>query len=372
VYYDQQTNKVFQISSGSVDYSTEYWYSLRINAGLRKNGLVVAGALGQTAGNSYTSVYSETQAETGAVFDAITWFDIVVEYQTYEVVAGCYSCSDWYDPFNYSFVSQKGEVIDLGITYGVWVWAAPTIVVSRTVSEVIQLGNTGGRANLPGPKGVFDLKVRAFIPVNWIWGPDACFVTHPTDGVIGMSTIYGGDGRDYNPFELTAYRGMSSIMLSSAGYILGIPFHNTGRTDRYVADALQSDGQTLKQDAVLHDCYLLDNWGRASFTNMHVAVSGSAPSISANFYAGISNPVSPPGVTPDINWNITIAINTTNPITPSYTVNYTHDCYPAYEVFHGAQPLYGYKPPGHNPLTNLAPCLYGFGQIVGSTAGTIF
>jgi hypothetical protein len=163
VYYDAQTNKVYQISSASTDYTTEYWYTTRINAGLRKNGFVVASGITNTNGTAYASAYSETFAEAGAVYDVVTWVDLIVEYQTYEVVAGCYTCSDWYDPFNYSFVAAKGDPINTGITFGVWVWASPTVYVARTAYEVIQLGNTGGRANTPGPKNVFDLKVRSFI-----------------------------------------------------------------------------------------------------------------------------------------------------------------------------------------------------------------
>ena len=255
VYYDQATNKVYQISSGTLDYNTEYWYSLHISAVLGKNGFTVAPVAADSNGTSYASAYSETQGETGAVFTASADYYLKAQYQTYETVPGCGSCSDWYDPFNYSFVSQRGEVINSGITFSVWVWASPAIVVTRTVTDLIQLGSSGGRVTMPGPKNVFDLTVRAFIPAKFVWGPDMCFQSTAT-GLNFKSTLYAGDNRDYTPFTGLDYRAMSSIMLSSAGYILpGTTFKNTGISKRYAADALQADGKTLKEDTVRHDCY---------------------------------------------------------------------------------------------------------------------
>jgi hypothetical protein len=271
VYYDAATNRVYQISSGSIDFNTEYWYSLQMASYLRQNGFTAGFGSGNTNGTSYVTTYAEAPASSGAVFDVINWVDLIIAHQTYEVVYGCWDCYDWYDPYNYSILARDGDPIDTGITFSVWVWAAPIMVV-RTLWQQIQLGNTGGSGNgIPGPRNVFYLKVKAFIRPSYVFGPDTC----STGGFVVKSTVYKGDGRGFDPYSFN-YRAMSSIMLSAGGYILpGTTYHDTGLSEQYASDGLVNG--VLTPDPVLDDCYKLNRRRRASNSDMHVAVSGPPP-----------------------------------------------------------------------------------------------
>jgi len=370
VFYDPGGNVVFHLSSGAVDFNTEYWYTLSLSSYLRKDGFVVDFDSAQSNGSSYVAAFGSATAVPGSYYDAITWADLVVTYQTYEVVYGCGLCYDWYDPFDYSFIERGGQPIDSGITFGAWVWLAP-VIVARTASQTITLGNTGGApSGIPGPRSVFNLKVKAFIRPPYIYGPDSCYAYWPGIGTIIQPTVYKGDGRGFDPWSFNV-RAISSIMLSTAGYILpGTSYNYTGVSEQYAFDGLQNGA--LVADSVLNDCHLLNRRGRASTNDMHVAVSGTAPLVTANFYGSASDPVSSVSPhAPPTSWNITATVNTSNPLLPTYTLVYTHKCYPDFEVYEGGRPLYQFQASGNDPAT-LAYCLAGLGQISGIKAGSLF
>ena len=95
VYYDSPSNTVYQVSSASIDYSTEYYYSLDIRSYLRQNGLVVSYDFEGSGGDSYASTYAETPGDGGSFFDAISYYNLSVTYQTYEVGAGTEAVSSY-------------------------------------------------------------------------------------------------------------------------------------------------------------------------------------------------------------------------------------------------------------------------------------
>jgi len=66
-------------------------------------------------------------------------------------------------------------------------------------------------------------------------------------------------------------------------------------------------------------------------------------------YGGANNPLSLGS--PEINWNYTIGLNSFIPSSPWYTLNYTHDCFPAHEVFVGNQQIHGYMPSSNDIAT---------------------
>jgi hypothetical protein len=104
---------------------------------------------------------------------------------------------------------------------------------------------------------------------------------------------------------------------------------------------------------------------------MHISTSGGPGQVSTNFYGSSSNPVTLASyATPSIDWNVTLSISGNNGF-PIYTVQYTHDCFPAYELYAGNQRIYDYKPSSYNPMS-FAACLAGFGQINGIKRGSLY
>ena len=368
VYYDSGSNTVYQISSASLDYSTEYYYSLVITSYLRKNGFTASFGYSSSNGGSYASNYVAVPGDSGSFFDAISYYYLEILYQTYEVLPGCSSCYDWYDPFDYSYVEQTGDATSSGPTYSVWVWWPPIVVV-RTYTSTIQLGNSGGGARLPFPPSVYDLKLRSFIPPPWVWGPDTCFSF--STGI--QSTIYHGDGRGFNPYTWNVRTHSEVMVLPSQGTGLSPTIYNyTGLSKRYASDALNYSTGSLTEDAVLHDCHYLDNQGWASTSDMHVDIFGQAPSAGAHMYGSAQNPVAPLGfITPSIDWNFTVAVSAANPSSPTYNVLLTHDCYPAFELYINNIPVYT-RMPADNSTSTIASCLYGFGQIDTSVSGNLY
>lgn len=95
-FYDTGRNVVVATASSTPDYSTQYYYRMRIRTALTKNDWVQAtdawGFSEWEIGSG--STYAETSAEPGVEYSAVSYHDGVMEYQTYEVVYGCYTCYD--------------------------------------------------------------------------------------------------------------------------------------------------------------------------------------------------------------------------------------------------------------------------------------
>lgn len=367
-YYDCTSQTVYATASMDSDYNTQYYYGTQFVMSLRKNGNPQAGGKwGYDPGQygSSTIYASISSATSNDYFDAITWYNLKIEYITEQIIPTCLGCNDWYDAYGYDSIASAGDEDDGGFTFSVWKWEPP-IIVTRIITEIIQLGNGGAAADVPGSNDVFDVKWRAFIPTPYVYGPDTC-VSSAT-GV--QRTIYHGDNRSYDPYSFAVRTHSEAIVRASTGTALVDPYIYTGRSKRYASDAL-SNGQLI-EDSTLHDCHLLDDQGFAATDNMHVSTSGTPGTVSVNFYGGAGNPVSFAGqYAPDINWNVAVSISANGVQYPRYSLTYTHDCFPAYELYVGHQRLYGYMPSNYHPEI-FSFCLLGVAQVSGSAVGVIF
>lgn len=234
------------------------------------------------------------------------------------------------------------------------------------------LGDGGAKFRVPGAPQDFDVQVRSFIPRPWV---DSVF---PVDycGEPYHHVIYNGNGRGFARGSILNVKTHSNLFLrpDAGGQApASNVYHYTGETERYEkATGLAPDGTTLVRDYVQHDCYKWDDYGWAPSSNLHVEVSGNAGTrlASAHFYGEAANPLV--SGSPPISWDISVSIsNQTPPSLPSYTISYTHDCFPAFEVYIGSQMIYGRYPLGYDPYSVIGYCLGGGGQISGLATGTI-
>jgi hypothetical protein len=267
-----------------------------------------------------------------------------------------------YDPFNYDFVEENpGE----GTTIPTWysnVWATIVVATIARVASVISLGHNANAMTIPsGNPSLFDLKYRSFIPPAFIKGP------YPADGCWDsagnwVNVYYAGDNRTYSPFS-GSYKAHSEALVSADSGSALSKYMDAGTITRYAADALASDGYTLRGDSILHDGHLTDDVLKESNSDMHVSVSGGGGSVSANFYGSAQNAATSWGYgTPSIDWNVTFTIGTANnPASPAYTFEYTHDCFPTHEAYIGTQRIYGFTPNDYSG-DHIAACLAGLAK----------
>lgn len=144
MFYDSGRNVVLATANSNPDYNTQYYYIVRMTTYLTKKGLTQSiGWWGYNGEYGTGSVYVKAPAEAGVEFTALTYYQGVVRYQTYEVVPGCYTCYDWYDAYGFMSIARRGDPTQEGPTFSVWVWAAP-IIVERIFEEIFDLGESGG------------------------------------------------------------------------------------------------------------------------------------------------------------------------------------------------------------------------------------
>jgi hypothetical protein len=87
-----------------------------------------------------------------------------------------------------------------------------------------------------------------------------------------------------------------------------------------------------------------------------VTVAGlSTNSASVQIWGGSANPLVNPS--PDIDWNYTITISNPTVSSATVTINGSHDCFPAHEVYVGRQQIHGFTPTVN--VTQLTSCLLG-------------
>lgn len=373
MYYDPNSNGLWVTASWDVDYNTQYYYGGRIVTTVYHNGNWIqsgesADLNDPTAIAAFQSVQLYVSSPTaGDYYEAQSTFSGITEYQWSQVIQNCGPlCQSWYDPFNYDLVESNPQGTDIP-TFNRTVWAAPIVLAVARFAKILTLGHNANALTIPGNPGVFDLKLRAFIPPAWVRGADTCLAS---DGTV-RGTIYAGDNRSFDPFS-NNYRAHSEVVVSaSSGSETSTPIFLAGVTTRYASDALAPDGYTLIGDNVYSDCHLTDTVMLESNSSMYVSVSGSQGTVTTNFYGSAQDATTILGSnTPSTDWNVTFTISTSNPAFPAYTVNYTHDCYPAYEAYIGTQLVYGFKPSSNSRATIVA-CLAGAFQIQGSTIGTV-
>ena len=205
-------------------------------------------------------------------------------------------------------------------------------------------------------KTSFKVSFSTFIPADHVPGfPAFCRV-----GFRPMFYVFAGDDRSFDP-NATSFRTRQLVGVvpeSSAdadGLEDGSIAELVGPSKAYAPDALAGDNKITPadDDAVLHDCHLLDNVASASTSNMHVDVTRvNAHQVSVHLHGGAANPLVP--AAPAIDWDLTVTIDTSG-AKPHWTIKGSHDGFPAYEVYVNGQTIYTYTP---------GPGPYSFGDLL--------
>jgi hypothetical protein len=357
LYYDSERNVVVVTTSTTVDYSTQYYYTpWAIVDVLDTNGY------GHSDPGAWQTAYVEMNANPGDEVVAYGTHELSAEYETWEVT-DC-GCSGWYDAYGFDLIANTGNPTVDDPLYNIWVLYAP-VVVTGIESQIISQ-SSGGRLRPTGLPGNFNVKVRAFIPDLYVHGPEP-WCSFPGDAGV----LYNGNHRTYNPIS-TSYKVHNSAMLLPGIGMGTLPVVAAGFTKRYQDQAVSVDGTYLMEDTVLHDCYLLDNVGQESTNGMRVDfASYVGQSVTTHMYGFAYNPLTPPDLTPSIDWDYWVTISAANPSSPQYSLSATHDCFPAWEAYIGATPIDNYWPVNSAPAT-IAYCLSGYGAITVNTPPTNF
>ncbi|MDQ2841361.1 MAG: RICIN domain-containing protein [Acidobacteriota bacterium] len=171
-----QTNITYNSTAGLVnvittvdwDYNSEYYYSSHV-----------------VNTNTVNGVYRNSNVTDVQGFDTLTYSlalnpgdylqvnSHVTNQELYTVSQagqGCTSsCNYYYDPYDYSFIAGSGEGEDRPDFNGV-VWIVPIIVAQRTATKILGSSQSGSSYTVPGPKNIFDIKLRQFIPAAFVLG----------------------------------------------------------------------------------------------------------------------------------------------------------------------------------------------------------
>jgi hypothetical protein len=347
VYYDSGRNVVYSVASTTADYNTQYWYTTWATSTMFNGGNYVG-----IDSQQGTSTYLETPATPGYEVVVYTTHIISALYYVYEVNYSCtVDCYDWYDAYGYQLINNGGNPSSEGPTWTNWTWNAPVIYAS-VVSQIVVDQQSGGRFRPSGTPYNFDVRLRSFIPPLYVTGPESYCIPYPY-----KSVLYNGNDRNYDPWS-AEYKGHQSVTLVPAYVLAAIPVNDVGITRRYASDALY--GSVLKVDTVFHDCYLLDDVGLASNSGMYqIYGSPGSGQESVQFYGSITNPLTPEGFTPSIDWNVSILVNNSNPSAPTHRITGWSDCFPGWEAYIGNQQIWGNLPMGYDVAT-ITNCLYGF------------
>ncbi len=376
---------VWASASADDDYDTSYHYVNSIWATMYINGKQIdVSCKGCNQPNRDGSVdapfigYGETESRTRSVSpgDYVEVEGLVTTfaaYQVYQTLSNCGTiCDDWAEPFNYTpdgmFSNGRGIGDPPDVTnITTMIYYAPVIIISTVALEQAVM-HQSARAVAVSPKlrDAFLINYRAFIPYPYVYG--ANIVGYAADGCLAGSiwrqVIYKGDNRHFSPFSGTDRASTRFSVSSYTGQIMLDPVSIAGRTYRYAEDALQPDGR-LQDDAVYHDCHLLDDSAIGGITASNTA-SGGGGAVSIKMSGAGTNITSVAGANaPSIDWNFTVHIVAGVAPQESYaTLHYHHDCFPAHELYSGSDPVYQYKPK-YAYSAYVGVCLSGFGQIDG-------
>jgi hypothetical protein len=358
LYYDSERNVVVVTASSTVDYNTQYYYTPYVNTTVFNS----TGGVAWQYPDAWQPVYLEIAGAQGDEVIAESTHLLTAEYYTYEIT-GC-DCSDYYDAYGYDLLAGTGDPSVNQPDFSLWVMYAP-VIVTNIESQIIQSSASGGRLRPPGPPVNFDVAVRAFIAPLYVHGPE------PYCSFLGdAGVLYNGNNRTYNRFSY-AYKVHNSVMLLPNIGMGALPVTATGYSKRYQGLALSPDGTTLREDTVLHDCYLLDDGGQEQTFGMNIDLhSYAAQSITTHIYGSASNPLTPPAVTPSIDWDYWVTISTANPVSPQFSMSGSHDCFPAWEAYIGYTLINSYTPSDSSPAT-ITYCLNGYGSITVNQSGTV-
>ena len=225
---------------------------------------------------------------------------------------------------------------------------------------------------------VWQIEYTAYIPFDHVTGPTTCSGAHGTTFMIykgdpGANIGNGWPIQSERVFQMWSWNGSFanssySFPASRASKVVNA----VGMTENYGIGS-PANGSTLSsrdEDNVWHDCYLANNYGSASTTDMHgdLSVSGSTwENGNAHFYGTASNPLESSAA--KIAWDMRVIADGSNPYKGIVkTVNFNHTCFPAHNIKAQTWTVYSYVP-SRSDAPYIATCLVAqLGKIIGQSS----
>ena len=309
-------------------------------------GMAFAG-LAPAAHAQYIYYYSVLTTNGTAVFGAAFTEDpeMYGEVHDYMVDVTIWNPRGW-------AVSQSGtnrvELVLPVDSYGTYNLRSTHTVRCSYYGYLLLRAVTSKSLFVPPPRQ-FTLTTRSFIPIAGVFGEQQCY-----RGIESTPLFYTGDNRSFEAFT-SRYRTQTRAAVTPP------------RADWADVDVGTTNAYAflVEDDGVPYDCWKWHSSGRAYTGDMRVgfAPRGGPASINVAMWGGAGNPLEP--FAPDISWNYSIDVNNNNPSSPTYTIEGSHDCFPAHEAWIGSQQLHGYAPPlpGAYNVFTIGGCLIGFNQI---------
>jgi hypothetical protein len=202
----------------------------------------------------------------------------------------------------------------------------------------------------PAPQ--FDVEYASFIAVDHVTVPSYCFF----QGQLAPA-IYKGDGGR----GTVRTRAVITLAPDTGNWSNFQP--GTGLSDRY-AWGSPANGSTLSaadEDHVPNDCYFWDAQGQAPSGGFTADPTfPAAHRAQVHFVGAASDPIQV--FSNDIDWDVTVVINTTTPANPTATITYSHDCYPDHQVKVNGTVVYHFAAPDHDYLS-IGRCLAGLNSV---------
>jgi hypothetical protein len=152
------------------------------------------------------------------------------------------------------------------------------------------------------------------------------------------------------------YRTTESLQIAPNGQTSSGFFEDTGNTRNYGFDS-PAYGGTLSQadeDGIELDCFLWNDAGKAVPAFSYDVSYPYAYQGQVHYSGSASNPLE--SLSPPIAWDMRVVVDTTNPNSPTASVNYNHTCYPAHQIKVNGTIVYLYTPPENN-LAYITACL---------------
>jgi hypothetical protein len=198
----------------------------------------------------------------------------------------------------------------------------------------------------------FKVEYAAYIAVDHVVFPHPCVYNGR-----GVSLLYLGD-KDRG----THRAGQSLVVIPNAQWKYNFSY-DVGQTRNYGfgSPVNGSTISSLDEDSNPDDCYLWNNSGYADPSHMTL-VSVTYPyatQAQVHFlgYAGNPLELNPfPDPIGDINWDMNVVIDDSNPSAPTAQVAYSHTCYPAHIVKVNNTTVYEYLPL-HDNAPYIVNCL---------------
>jgi len=242
----------------------------------------------------------------------------------------------------------------------------------------MQLKDSGG-ASLPDAttnmtvnvtKVEFTINVTSFIPTNNLQGPpqSRCLVKAIPPSI--KRIFLKGDGRGFDP-TAASFRTRELVTVitekqcDADGLKEGSDKKLVGQSRSYAQDALTNAPlgviDAADDDAVLGDCVLLDAVGTGSNKKMNIVVTRiNDHKVSVHMFGAAADPLVL--LSADIDWDFTITIDTSG-AKPHWTLNGTHDGFPAHEIYINGTAIYTFAPAAPAGTSVVGTPTYTFDQI---------